>query len=66
MVKRRQAVSSASQQRNRVLWVDKFLSVITIRQLFFVIASLLFLAGVFLGYKAVQIIDVFPIEKVQN
>ena len=65
MVKRRQAVSSASQQRNRVLRMDKFLSVIKIRQLFFVSASMLFLAGIFWSYKEFQKIDILPIETVE-
>lgn len=65
MVNRRQAISSASQKRNQSLWVEKFLSVIKIRQLFYGATFLLFLTSLFYGYQKFQKIDILPIQAVE-
>ena len=65
MAKRRQAISAASQQKNRMHWIDKFRPLIKIRKVTYLTAWLLVLTGVSLAYDELQKIDVLPIEKVE-
>jgi len=65
MAKRRQAVNARLSKEHRSVWLDKILSVIKIRQLFYITVSMLFVTGVSLAYIEFQKIDILPIEKVE-
>jgi len=65
MAKRRQAVSARLHKGPRSLWLEKLLSVIKVRQLFYISSFLLLLTGVCFTYVKFQKIDILPIETVE-